>query len=213
MCTKSSWAHWCRLLAWCGHAQRIKLSGHTKEYISEHRLWVILSVCKSIILSVCYLRCWVILSVPVTVPMLRVWCSQGMLRVELSVHQTVLTVSFPHCHVLRVSYSQQAALRVSYSQRAVLRVWEYNALSVRWEYHTLRATYDHAESIILSAHPAESIIILCWVKGWQLETGCPVEENFKLWVVETNQINPCAHVVANLVSKTRPQNCQKLENI
>jgi hypothetical protein len=53
----------------------------------------------------------------------------------------------------------------------------------------------------------------CWVKGLQLETGCPVEDYFKLWVVETNRVNPCAHVVANLVSKTRPQNRQKLENI
>ncbi len=53
----------------------------------------------------------------------------------------------------------------------------------------------------------------CWVKVWQLETGCPVEENFKLWVVETNWVNPWAHVVANLVSKTRPQNRQNLENI
>jgi hypothetical protein len=32
-------------------------------------------------------------------------------------------------------------------------------------------------------------------------------------VIETNRVNPCAHVVANLVSKTRPQNCQNLENI
>jgi hypothetical protein len=51
------------------------------------------------------------------------------------------------------------------------------------------------------------------VKGWQLKTGCPVEDYFKLLVVETNQVNPCMHMVANLVSKTRAQNCQNLENI
>ncbi len=53
----------------------------------------------------------------------------------------------------------------------------------------------------------------CRVKGLQLKTGCPVEDYFKLSVVETNQVNPCEPVVANLVSKTRPQNHQKLENI
>ncbi len=56
-------------------------------------------------------------------------------------------------------------------------------------------------------------LVTCWVKGWQLETRCPIEDYFKLWVLEFNKVNPCAHVVANLVSKTRPWNCQKLENL
>ncbi len=58
-----------------------------------------------------------------------------------------------------------------------------------------------------------SIHNMCWVKGWQLKTRCPIEDYFNLWVLEFNKVNPCAHVVANLVSKTRPQNCQKLKNL
>ncbi len=53
-------------------------------------------------------------------------------------------------------------------------------------------------------------LVTCPVKGWQLKTGCPVEDYFKLWVLKFTKVNPCAHVVANLVSKMRPQNRQKL---
>ncbi len=36
-------------------------------------------------------------------------------------------------------------------------------------------------------------------------------EKLKNW--KTNQVNPCAHMVANLGVKTRPQNHQKLKNV
>ncbi len=67
---------------------------------------------------------------------------------------------------------------------------------------------------------------ICRVKGWLLETGCPLcikswSESYFIWKAKvkvikswsyeqlknwkTNQVNPCAHVVENLVSKQDPK--------
>jgi hypothetical protein len=57
---------------------------------------------------------------------------------------------------------------------------------------------------------------LCWVKVLQLQTGCPLKDYFNLLHLKsknykqlknwkTNQVNPCAHIVANLVSKQDPK--------
>jgi hypothetical protein len=61
------------------------------------------------------------------------------------------------------------------------------------------------------------------VKGWQLKTGCPLEENFKLgfqklklWVVEKlkNQSSKSMRARGSKFGvKMRPQNRQKLENV
>jgi hypothetical protein len=61
------------------------------------------------------------------------------------------------------------------------------------------------------------------VKGLQLETGCPVEDYFKLWfqklkvkVVDKlkNQSSKSMRARGSKFGvKTRPQNCTKLENV
>ncbi len=86
------------------------------------------------------------------------------------------------------------------------------------EYLQRRSCISHPSSLALLAQyrPSDVISRRCWVKRLQLETGCPIEDYFKLWVSkaevmsswktkETNQANPCTHMVANLVSKRDPK--------
>ncbi len=65
---------------------------------------------------------------------------------------------------------------------------------------------------------------ICWVKGLQLETGCPVEDYFKLWVSKAEVMSSWKTKKkqssksmrphgSKFGVKTRPQNCQKLENV
>ncbi len=66
-------------------------------------------------------------------------------------------------------------------------------------------------------------LVTCWVKGLQLKTGCPVEDYFKLWfqklklwVVEKLKNQSSKSMRTRGIKfdvKTRPQNCQKLENV
>ncbi len=102
--------------------------------------------------------------------------------------------------------------------------WLLNLWSKMWINYRILA----ADNLPTGSIEAPSVtcfgLITCRVKGWQLETGCPLRRLFlsyfnwkakvisiKSWSNEqlknwkTNQVNPCAHVVKNLVSKRDPK--------
>ncbi len=60
---------------------------------------------------------------------------------------------------------------------------------------------------------AKPLIGECWVKGLQLKTGSPVENYFKLWVLNFTKPNPCAHMLPVACGKQISNTRESLGNI